>query len=163
MPAASRVFALTLLVFAAISFANAAATPNADTIVLTFKDGHQQSFSLSDVASIEFRNSGKTSGASIGLPDRHRFIGQWTVGDGSGRNFVFTLKDNGEATNNVDSGGHGTWTYVNGEARIAWDNGWHDVIRRVDTKYKKFAFEPGRSFDATPSNTGDAKKNAEPI
>ena len=135
-----------------------------NAIVITFKDGHQQTFSLADIAHIEFKtSSAATKSASIDVPDRHHFVGKWNVGDGRGGTFEFRLDDSGEAHNNVNGGMHGTWTYTNGEAHIAWDNGWHDIIRRVGMKYRKLAFEPGRAFDATPSNEGDAKKNAEPI
>ena len=32
---------------------------------------------------------------------------------------------------------------VDGEARIAWDDGWHDLIRKVGPKHEEVAFEPG--------------------
>jgi hypothetical protein len=150
-----------------VSLTSSAAAADKDTgnaIVLTFKDGHQQSFPLADVARIEFKTSAAaTKSASIDVPDRHHFVGKWNVGDGRGGTFEFRLDDSGEAHNNVTGGMHGTWTYTNGEAHITWDNGWHDIIRRVGVKYRKFAFEPGRSLDGSPSNEGDAKKNAEPI
>ena len=155
-------FFVAIIVLAFPLMSHAAAKDSGDAIVITFKDGHQQTFSLADVARIEFKTSDAKS-ASADVPDRHRFIGKWYVGDGRGGNFEFDLDASGEAHNNVSGGMHGTWTYTNGEAHIAWDNGWHDIIRRVGTKFRKLAFEPGRSLDATPSNEGDAKKNAEPI
>ncbi|ABF40093.1 hypothetical protein Acid345_1090 [Candidatus Koribacter versatilis Ellin345] len=158
-----RFLAAALFLLAVTTFAGAASTSNADSIVITFKDGHQQTFALADIVRMEFRSSGKASGTSIDLPTRSRYVGKWTVGDGQGHNYVFTLEENGQASNNVGSGNHGTWSYVAGEARISWDNGWHDIIRRVDMKYLKFAFTPGKSFDDEPSNVGDAHKNSDPI
>jgi len=59
---------------------------------------------------------------------------------------------------------HGTWTLVDGQARIAWDDGWHDVIRKVGAKHEKLAYEPGRSFDESPSNVTAARNtNPKPI
>ncbi|HEY3927023.1 MAG TPA: hypothetical protein VGL89_01500 [Candidatus Koribacter sp.] len=147
------------------AFARAADKDSANSIVITFKDGHQQTFSLADIARIEFKTpafaAAKTS--SVDLPSRKHYVGQWTVGDNAGHSFVFTLEDSGEAKNNVESGGHGTWTYENGEVHIAWDNGWHDIIRKVGMKYRKYAFEPGRSLDDAPTNEGFANKsNPEP-
>ena len=47
---------------------------------------------------------------------------------------------------------------------MSWDNGWHDAIRKVGTKYQKFAYAPGMSFNDTPDNVADAQKtNPEPI
>jgi hypothetical protein len=157
-------FTFAVFVFPIVAHAAEKDKTTGDAIVISFKDGHQQTFSLADVAKIEFKTSpGEAKSASADTPDRHRFIGKWNVGDGRGGNFEFDLDASGEAHNNVSGGMHGTWAFTNGEAHIAWDNGWHDIIRRVGTKFRKFAFEPGRSLDATPSNEGDAKKNAEPI
>jgi hypothetical protein len=53
---------------------------------------------------------------------------------------------------------------VDGEARIAWDDGWHDAIRKVGTKHEKVAFEPGKTFSDEPSNITDAVNTSpEPI
>ncbi len=156
---------LWLAVGSVAGVARAAAEDNADSIVITFKDGRQQTFSLSDIRQIEFKSSpGAKSASRIDLPGRHHFVGKWTVGDGQGHTYIFDLQENGEATNNVESGGHGTWAYVNGEVHVSWDNGWHDTIRKVGSKYRKFAYEPGKPLDGAPSNEGDAQKtNAEPI
>ncbi|MGH9528862.1 MAG: hypothetical protein ACRD2S_02980, partial [Terriglobales bacterium] len=89
------------------------------------------------------------------------FIGKWRVGDGGGGTFLITLKRNGEANKSI-GGTHGTWTAVDGEARITWDDGWHDVIRKAGNGYEKAAFEPGRTFSDSPSNVADAQ-NTEPI
>ena len=163
-----RRFAVCLLWLATISMAGvarASAQDNADSIVITFKDGHQSTFALSDIRQIEFKSSpGAKSSSQTDLPGRHHFVGKWSVGDSQGHTYIFTLRDNGEATNNVESGGHGTWAYANGEVHVSWDNGWHDVIRKVGSKYRKFAYEPGKPLDGPASNEGDAQKtNPEPI
>lgn len=47
---------------------------------------------------------------------------------------------------------------MDGEAHISWDDGWHDVIRKVGGgKHEKLAFEPGKSFSDEPSNVDYAK------
>jgi hypothetical protein len=83
------------------------------------------------------------------------------VGDGAGGSFVITLKRNGEARKSLGPA-RGTWTAENGEARIVWDDGWRDAIRKVGEGYEKAAFGPGRTFSDTPSNVADAK-STEPI
>jgi len=119
-----------------------------DYIVIVFKDGHQQRFEMSDIARIEFKSSGFTAG-------RGRFLGRWRVGTGTGETFVITLApDGGARRSNGDA--RGTWVVSNGEARISWDDGWHDAIRRVGNGYEKAAFSPGRSFDDRPSNVTEA-------
>jgi hypothetical protein len=53
---------------------------------------------------------------------------------------------------------------VDGEARISWDDGWHDAIRKVGTTHEKRAYEPGKSFDDQPSNVTAARNTqARPI
>ena len=121
-------------------------------IVVVFKDGHQQSFRLADVARIEFSQSTR-GGLSVGSA---RFLGRWKVGDGAGGTFYITLKPEGKAEKTLGSR-DGTWTVVNGEARVSWQDGWHDMIRKVGNKYQKAAFGPGSSFDDDPSNVAEAE------
>ena len=71
-----------------------------------------------------------------------------------------TLDADGDARKSIGPS-HGTWTLVDGEARINWDDGWHDVIRKVGSKHEKRAYEPGKSFDGTPSNV-TAARNTQP-
>jgi hypothetical protein len=129
-----------------------------NSITIVFKDGRQRSFLLADIARIDF-NSPATA-ASASASGRNRFLGKWRVGDGAGSHFYITLTADGEAKKTLGAA-HGTWTMVNGEARISWDDGWHDVIRKAGDGYEKAAFEPGKSFTDDPSNVTDAK-NAEP-
>ena len=123
-----------------------------DKIVIIFKDGHQQSFRVADVARIEFSQFAR----NISTASSVRFVGRWKVGDGAGGTFYITLKPEGKAEKTLGSR-DGTWTVVNGEARVSWQDGWHDVIRKVGNKYQKVAFSPGSSFDAEPSNMAQAE------
>jgi hypothetical protein len=118
-------------------------------VVIVFKDGRQQTIPAPDIARIDFETA--TSSGS-----RNRFVGKWEVGRGNGSNFYITLNPDGEASKTIDSR-HGTWIVVAGEARITWDDGWHDAIRKVGTKYEKFAYEPGKSFDDPPTNVTTAR------
>ena len=174
MRSTSAFAAIILLVGAPACLAQEASRPDALEIFL--KDGHQKTFSLSNLSRMEFKNgslvlteNGRLESISIGdiahmeftgnrtfSPGRNHFVGKWEVGVGvGGGKFFITLKPNGEAHKTMGSP-HGTWTVVNGEARISWDDGWHDIIRRVGEKHQKVAFEPGKSFDDEPSNVADA-------
>ncbi len=149
--------------------ANAAPVSKEDdgAIVIHFKDGHQQSIPVSAIATMELKSSsGITTPIAIPeriVPSKRHFVGKWLVGDGMGGSFYITLDENGEATKSIGAA-HGSWTYVDGEARIAWDDGWHDAIRKVGTKHEKFAYAPGKSFSDDPSNVTDARNpNPQPI
>jgi hypothetical protein len=121
------------------------------SIVITFKDGHQESIRLADVARIEF-----STPTSSPLPaGSARFLGDWKVGDGIGGTFTISLKVDGQATK-TNGNSSGTWKVVGGEAQVSWDDGWHDVIRKVGNKYQKAAYSPGRSLSGQPSNVADA-------
>jgi len=120
------------------------------SIVIIFKDGHQETFSMSDIERIDF----KTAAASIGADD---FLGRWEAGDGSGGTFVISLESNGEASKSIGAS-HGIWTVVGDEARISWDDGWHDALRKIGDKHEKFAFAPGTTFSQKPENVTAAHK-----
>ena len=77
-----------------------------------------------------------------------------------GGHFFITLDPSGDAKKTMGAA-HGTWTVVGNEARINWDDGWHDAIRKVGRTYEKFAFAPEKSFNDSPSNVTDAQ-NLEP-
>jgi hypothetical protein len=137
------------------------------TVVIIFKDGHQQSIPVSAIAAMEFKS---VSGVSTPIvipaplvPSKHHFVGKWLVGEGNGDSFYITLEGNGEATKSIGAA-HGTWVYVDGEARITWDDGWHDAIRKVGAKHEKFAYAPGKSFSDSPTNVTEARNsNPQPI
>jgi hypothetical protein len=138
--------------------AEAASKDDHNSIVIVFKDGRQQRFQMADIARIEFASPATSV---TGAWPAH-FLGKWRVGDGSGGTFLITLERNGDAKKSIGST-HGTWMAVDGEARISWDDGWHDAIRKTGDGYEKAAFEPGRTFSDDPSNVGDAKKHSDPI
>jgi hypothetical protein len=179
MRALIRLFQILALLSA--FFAAAALSGFADdhsALVIVFKDGHRQTVSTAELARIDvkapaaivYKNGqhekitgeiariefGSSTSASV--PGRAHFVGKWEVGEGVGsRHFFITLEENGTARKSIGSPG-GTWTLVDGEAHIAWDDGWHDAIRKVSGgKHEKMAFEPGKSFDDQPSNVEDAK------
>jgi hypothetical protein len=129
----------------------AAATGN--SIIIVFKDGRQQTYSMSDIERIEF----KTPNSSAAVVGANSFAGKWKVGEGNGGSFYITLDRDGTASKSIGAA-HGTWTIVDNEARISWDDGWHDAIRKVGTKYEKRAFEAGKSFTETPSNVTEARR-----
>jgi hypothetical protein len=146
-------------VFCILAVAVHAASPNPPiasqndqtSIVITFKDGHQQSFLMSDVERVEYRDAGE---ATLGV---EHFLGKWQAGDGAGSTFFITFETNGEASKSIGAS-HGTWTIVGNEARISWDDGWHDIIRKIGDKYEKFAFAPGTTIDDKPENITNARK-----
>jgi hypothetical protein len=127
--------------------------------VVVFKDGRQQNQRFADVERIEFSSFSKDSPLR-----RNHFVGKWEVGvDVGAGNFFITLEPNGEAHKTMGAS-HGTWTVVDGEARISWDDGWHDAIRQVGAKHEKRAYAPGKTFSDEPSNVTNAKNTtAEPI
>lgn len=150
-----------LLCFA--SFSSWAKTPPASKassgqIVIVFKDGHRQSFNLSEVAHIDFPGTVEAATeteANSPAPSRGHFLGKWEVGDGGGNTFFITLHDDGDAMRSMGDV-HGKWVYVDGEARVTWDDGAQDAIRKVNSVYKKFAYESGKSFTDSPANVTSA-------
>ena len=148
---------LALATLAVAPCAMSLAGDEAQSLVIVFKDGRQQTFSMADVARIEFRNPA----SQPGLSGKGRFLGKWRVGDGAGGHFFIDLQPSGEATKSMGPG-HGTWTVVDGEARISWDDGWNDAIRKVGDRYQKVAFSPEKTFSDSPSNVADAQ-NTTPL
>ncbi len=103
---------------------------------------------MADVERIEFSQSVLAACASSGASNqtlfrRDRFIGKWQAQGGGANPAVYmTLKPDGHATRGAS---HGTWELIDGQARITWDNGWHDIIRKLGDKYEKFTYLPGKS------------------
>ena len=179
-----RVIAVSGILLFAFGAAKAASSPADDrsSVVIVFKDGHRQSFAMAEIARIDFKAPGLVvykdgrqekfaasdiariefgnSAAGEMMPGRGHFVGKWEVGQGNGSTFFITLDADGEAKKTLGSS-HGTWTLVDGEARISWDDGWHDAIRKVGTKHEKLAYEPGKSFDDAPTNV-TAARNTQP-
>jgi len=132
----------------------------AGTIVIVFKDGHRQSFNLSEIARVEFPGAADTASDTNAVnslaPSRGRFLGKWEVGDGSGNNFYITLQESGDAMRSMGDV-HGKWVYVEGEAHVTWDDGAQDAIRKVGYRYQKFAYASGKSFTDSPDNVTNAR------
>jgi len=143
-----------------------------DPVVIVYKDGHHQTLAAGEIARIDLKapaaivykdgHREKLRGdvdriefselsASAASPSRSHYIGKWEVGEGNGGNFFITLNADGSAKKSLGAP-HGTWTLVDGEARITWDDGWHDAIRKRGSGHEKAAFEPGKTFDDAPSN-----------
>src|SRR5881394_2927374 len=94
------------------------------SIVITFKDGHQETYAMAEVARVEYKD---LTQPTIGTD---YFLGVWEVGDGNSGSFLIKLEPNGEAARSLGAS-HGTWAVVGEEVRVSWDDGWHDVIRKV--------------------------------
>jgi len=161
---------ILLLSFAAVARTSPSPADSRDPVVIVFQDGHHQSLAMGEIARIDIKSSaivykdGHREKLSAEIdriefgesdvamtPGRAHFIGKWEVGDGNRGKFYITLEADGDAKKTLGSH-HGTWTLVDGEARISWDDGWHDAIRKIGSKHEKRAYEPGKSFDDQPSN-----------
>jgi hypothetical protein len=178
-----RVFVAAAVLFLTFSVAvptNAAADPG--SFVIVYKDGHRQTLTTAQVEQINLRTPATIvykdghrekvsaeidhlefadSTFASATPSRSHYIGKWEVrAEANGAKFFITLESNGDARKTQGSP-HGTWTLVDGEARISWDDGWHDVISKVGSRHEKRAYEPGKSFDDQPSNVTEAR-NTEP-
>jgi len=154
-----------LLLSVSLSFAAGAAASKSSggTIVIVFKDGHRQSFNLTDIDRVEFPGGASASADTQPYnplwPPRGRYFGKWEAGDGNGDTFTITLKENGEAFRSIGNV-RGKWVYVNGEAHITWDDGAQDALRKVGNKFQKSAYSAGKSFTDTPDNVTDAHNTA---
>lgn len=154
---------LAIIGILGISAAVAAPAPSktsAGTIVIVFKDGHRQTFNLSDIERVEFpaavHGAEDTTGVNPQLPPRGHYVGRWECGDGAGSTFYIDLKENGEAWRSIGSV-RGHWEYVSGEARVTWDDGAKDAIRKAGSHYEKSAYEEGKSFTDHPANVTAAR------
>lgn len=170
-----------ILIVVTILHANASPIDDHDPVVIVYRDGHRQTLAAGEIARIDLKSSPTIvykdghreklraeieriefaePGASSIIPGRSHFIGKWEVGEGNGGHFFITLNADGTANKSIGAS-HGTWALVDGEARITWDDGWHDAIRKRGPKHEKVAFEPGRTFEDQPSNITDAR-NTQP-
>jgi hypothetical protein len=121
------------------------------SIVITFRDGRQETYAMADIASVEYKD---LTQPTIGTD---YFLGKWEVGDGNSGSFFITLEPNGEAVRSLGAS-HGIWAIVGEEARISWDDGWHDVIRKAGDGHEKFAFAPSTALDDKAANVTAARK-----
>ena len=159
-----RYFLFLVMVVTALATTSPAVGPadTQDSIVVVLKDGTQKRFATADIARIEFESAKKTPASTAG---QGRFLGKWRVGVGGGAigTFIIDLDRDGQARKTIGSN-RGTWVVVNGEARISWDDGWHDVIRKTGNHYEKAAYSPGKSFSDSPDNVASAEHTeANPI
>jgi hypothetical protein len=116
--------------------------------------GREEKTPLSEVARIEVHDTSTDTAIA-----RSSFVGKWEVGMGGGApgSFRITLDRDGRAHKNV--GGHtGTWSFVDGEARIEWSDGWRDVIAKVGNGYEKRAYEHGKAYSDPRSSVSSAKR-----
>jgi hypothetical protein len=120
-------------------------------MVITFRDGRQETYAMADIASVEYKD---LTQPTIGTD---YFLGKWEVGDGNSGSFFITLEPNGEAVRSLGAS-HGIWAIVGEEARISWDDGWHDVIRKAGDGHEKFAFAPSIALDDKAANVTAAWK-----
>jgi len=170
-----------LLIGVSTPSANALSPDDRNPVVIVYKDGRRQSFAAGEIVRLDMKTPATIvykdghreklradidhiefdeSAASVAVPGRTHYIGKWEVGEGNGSHFFITLEPNGDAKKSIGSP-HGTWTLVDGEAHIAWDDGWHDAIRKRGPRHEKAAFEPGKGFDESPSNVTEAR-NTQP-
>jgi len=177
--------AVAVLLFVSAASLKSNAADDRSSIVIVYKDGHRQTLGSAEIARIDLnapaaivykdgrreKVSGaidhiefEESGMSAMLPGRSHFIGKWQVGEGNGMgSFFITLEADGTARKSIGAP-HGTWTLVDGQARITWDDGWHDAICKTSSGHEKLAYEPGKSFDDKPSNITEARNTeAKPI
>jgi hypothetical protein len=159
----SAVFVMLLVAVGGLYASAAPVSAEQDgAVVIVFKDGHRQSIPASTITAMEFKSAaGVVTPIAIPAlvaPGKGVFAGKWLVGQGSNTSstFYITLEESGVARKSIGEA-HGTWVYVNGEAQVSWDDGWHDAIRRVGDKYEKFAYGPGHSFTSTPDNVTEAR------
>jgi hypothetical protein len=172
---------LLFIATCAAARANALPLDARDPVVIVYKDGHRQSLAAGEIARLDLKAPATIvykdghreklraeidhiefdeSAASVAVPGRSHYIGKWEVGEGNGSHFFITLEANGDAKKSIGSP-HGTWSLVDGEAHIAWDDGWHDAIRKRGSRHEKAAFEPGKGFEDSPSNVTEAR-NTQP-
>jgi hypothetical protein len=161
MVGVTSVTAAMLLLAAPSGFGKTVVAPKSasGSIVIVFKDGHRQSYNLSDIDRVEFSGalSANDANSPVGsVPGRGHFLGKWEVGDGSGNNFFITLREDGTALRSMGDM-PGKWIYVDGEARVTWEDGAQDAIRKVASRYMKFAYGAGKSFSDSPDNVAGAR------
>ena len=173
----NRLFVPAVLWTIALASSVAFSLDDRDPVVIVYKDGHHQTLAAGEIARIDLKAPAtivykdghreklrgdvdriEFSESSLGAstPSRSHFIGKWEVGQGNGDNFFITLNADGSARKSIGST-HGTWTLVDGEARITWDDGWHDAIRKRGSGHEKVAYEPGKTFDDAPTNVTAAR------
>jgi len=152
------IFTLGIALSTALAAPASGSKPVPGSMVIVFRDGHRQVFQLAEIEKVEYPVSEQAAGSSE-VPSRGRFFGKWEAGDGAGGSFFITLNEDGKAFRSIGDE-RGKWTYINGEARITWNDGKLDAIRKVGSHFQKFAYEAGKSFTDTPANVTDARNTS---
>jgi hypothetical protein len=170
-------YALTAALLICVAVSAAAQAKGSDSLTVVYRDHHEKTFLASDVSlrngTLIVTHAGREEktplseiarievvGSSAELATaRSSFIGKWEVGYGGGAagTFRITLDRDGTAHKNID-GRRGRWTFVDGEARIEWADGWHDVIAKTATGYEKRAYAPGKPYNEAPESVATAKR-----
>jgi hypothetical protein len=90
------------------------------------------------------------------------FLGRWQCGHGTGGTgeFIMTLNRDGTVHKSHVPAVSGTWSCVQGAARIHTSDMWRDILRRTPEGVIKFAYneEPGVLPDSRPTNYSIAEK-----
>jgi serine/threonine protein kinase len=86
-------------------------------------------------------------------PEEKFFLGKWDCTGG----FVITLNADYTALKTT-SRPRGHWQYVNGEARITWEDGIHNTIRRDGDGFQKLFWKAGVSPESPPQHSRPARK-----
>ena len=97
--------------------------------------------------------------AACSAPSSSDFVGTWKVKDGEGNAFQIVLAGDGKASADREGEGmKGTWEEEGSAAVITWDTGWTTKIEKDGDKFKKTAYEKGKTVKDPPTNTSDAEK-----
>jgi hypothetical protein len=88
--------------------------------------------------------------------DHSLFDGQWDCND-----VVITLYSDFTAHKSAPRNPLGTWEYVDGEARIAWNDGKRTVLRRDGEGFRKLTWMAGANPDSPPDNSFPAVKKGD--
>ena len=87
------------------------------------------------------------------------FAGIWTLKDTDHSTFTVDLKADGTCTSTWGPGEVGTWKVEGDRAILSWTDGWHDILIKETTGFKKLGFAPGVAITDPPSNSSVPVKN----
>jgi len=152
------VFLIAVAMLFALPAMIAQTGPHSNSLVIVYRDGHRQTINLDAIERLEFPGAVPAGLINVPGPSRARFMGKWEVGQGNGENFDIVLHEDGTAVR-ILNGDHesGHWNYVNGEAQVTWNDGWHDCIRKVGSEFKKYAYSESKTFESDPDNVTNAR------
>lgn len=96
-------------------------------------------------------------------------VGTWALTDERNNTYNVRLAPGGRMTSTWSygpdgaKGVRGEWSLKDGQVRIAFDDGWRDVLRRGPYGIEKVSWAPGNDPDGPPSAFGQALRLDEPI